>query len=116
MWILFVFVVTLVAPLTCLETYNSQIVKELGFPTIKANAMSSVGVWAAIPLIVLAGRVASITEKYGICEFLFMVPYPIWTGVFRHLQLQGNSTVWTRYGVYQSMVAVGCPPYILDVI
>lgn len=116
MWIIFAFVISLVAPLTCLETYNPQIVRELGFETIQANAMSSVGVWCALPLIVLAGRAASMTGKHGVCAFFFTIPYPIFTGAFMYLQQQPNSSVWARYGVYQSMIAVGSPAYILGVV
>lgn len=116
MWILFLFTVCLVAPLSCLETYNSQITKELGFDTIKANAMASVGVWCRLPLIILPGRLVAITGRQGLMAFLFMVPYPILTGAFRAIQEAGTASIWTKYGVYQAMVAVGVSPYTLGVI
>lgn len=116
MYFLFLFVMALTAPLACLEKYNSQITKELGLSTIKANALASVGVWCALPLVLLSGRLVAMTGKQGLCAFLFSIPYPILTGTFRALQSAGNVGVWTRYGVYQSMIAVASPPYILGVV
>lgn len=77
--------------------------------------MSSVGVWAALPLILLAGRVVAITNQQGLCSFFFLMPYPIFTGFFRMLQSNSAST-WAKYGVYQSIVAVAVIPYVTGVV
>ncbi|KAK7398058.1 hypothetical protein QQX98_012566 [Neonectria punicea] len=116
LWVLFLFVLSLVASVACLETYNSQIVKQLGFNTIRANALSSVGVWGSLPLILTAGRVVAVTRQHDLSALVFTMPYPILTGVFRTLQSADGINIWTRYGAYQSMVAVGAAPYVLGVV
>lgn len=52
------------APVSTLETYNALITTDLGFSTIKGNALSSVGYWIQIPILLFAGFTAYVTLQF----------------------------------------------------
>ena len=56
-WLHVIYCICGVACVAGVNTYNAQIVANLGFATSQANALSSVGSWAQAPLTLLWGYV-----------------------------------------------------------
>ncbi|KAF0317537.1 alternative sulfate transporter [Colletotrichum asianum] len=136
-----VFITTYVAPITCMDTYNSQITKEIDFDTIRANLLVSVSPsytpWVshrgyaaancgekklegkkgtAIPLVFLGGNMAAANGRYGMCMPNFQIPDLVLSDVSRHLQAEGDAGVCPRCGVSQIIIAVACPPHIQGLV
>lgn len=55
LWLHVIFCIGGVACSTAVNTYNAQVVKAMGYPTGKANAMSSLGSWLQAPVTLLWG-------------------------------------------------------------
>lgn len=57
-WLHGMIILSSVAPITALGTYNALITKTLGFTKARANALASVGSWLDLVAILVAGYVA----------------------------------------------------------
>ncbi|KAJ0268055.1 hypothetical protein COL940_013759 [Colletotrichum noveboracense] len=111
-----VFITTYVALITCMDTYNSQITKEIDFDTIRANLLVNVATCTAIPLVFLGGKMAAANGRYGMCMPNFQIPDLVLSDVSRHLQAEGDAGVCPRCGVSQIIIAMACPPYIQGLV
>ncbi|KAI0158305.1 MFS general substrate transporter [Xylariaceae sp. FL1272] len=55
--------ITATAPVSAINTYGPSVIKSLGYGTVQANALASVGYFLAVPLVVLLGFGADKTGK-----------------------------------------------------
>lgn len=56
---------TATIPINAINTYGPSVIKSFGYTTVKANAMSSVGPFIAVIMVLVLGRLCDLTGKKG---------------------------------------------------
>jgi MFS family permease len=56
---------TVIVPVNAINTYGPSVIKSLGYTTVQANALASVGLFVAVALAVLLGWLADRTGRRG---------------------------------------------------
>lgn len=56
---------TSVTPVSAINTYGPSVIKSFGYSTVKANAMSSVGSFIAVVMVLILGWLCDLTGKKG---------------------------------------------------
>ncbi|KAI1319403.1 MFS general substrate transporter [Xylariaceae sp. FL0255] len=90
--------ITVTIPVNAINTYGPSVVKSLGYGTVKANALASVGNFLAVPLVIILGWAADKTNKRG----PFLLIQAVWALIaFAALR---ESYKWSRQRRYAAVV------------
>lgn len=103
LWIHFLITLTGQQSNTALGTYGPSIVKSLGFGTIKANALSSVGPWGTVVLALIFGLLSDKYPRKSLWILLDLSIILVMTGILYAATPEWPA--WGRYAVLQLTIA-----------
>ncbi|KAL2060788.1 hypothetical protein VTL71DRAFT_8840 [Oculimacula yallundae] len=93
-----------------LTTYTPSIIMSLGFSSVEANALASVGAFLVLPIVFIFAAISDRTNKRGLTVFLAIIYYLITLVVIRSTEARVGK--WGRWGLWTAVntFAVGYQP------
>lgn len=88
-----------IPPAAGIQTFGPTIIKSLGFSTVDANALTSVGYYLSVVLGIFLTLFLRKTKLYGVSLVLPYIWATIFAGILYHFDVQSSASKWTMYAI-----------------
>ncbi|KAK4057507.1 hypothetical protein OIO90_001576 [Microbotryomycetes sp. JL221] len=109
-WAHMLITITTIIPVSALGLYQPRLIKSFGFDTLTANALSSVGGWVGIVVLLSFGFISDRTQKRGL-SVIGALTF-CWTFWVAFVAKSQSGEKWTRYALVvlvAAFMSVGHP-------